>query len=108
MAFTRICRIDELGAGEALRIDQGDEPVALFNVDGDFHAIQDTCTHGEWSLAEGYIEGHVVECALHMAKFCVRTGKVCAPPATAPVKVFPVRVEGNEVFVDLAAGAILS
>ena len=107
MAFTRICRIDELGAGEALRIDQGEEPIALFNVDGEFHAIQDTCSHEEWSLAEGYLEGDVVVCALHMAKFCVRTGKVCAPPATEAVKVFPVRVEGNEVFVDLAAGAIV-
>lgn len=108
MALTRICRIDELGPGEALRINQGEEPVALFNVNGEFHAIQDTCTHGEWSLAEGYLEGDVVECALHMAKFCVRTGKVCALPATLPVKVFPVRVEGDEVFVDLTAGAILS
>lgn len=106
MTFKRICRVDELGIGEALRIDQGDEPVAVFNVDGEFLAIQDTCSHGEWSLADGYLDGDVVECSLHMAKFCLRTGKVCAPPATVPVKVFPVRVEGDEVFVDLSAGVI--
>lgn len=105
MTFVRICGVEELGIGEALRIDQGDEPVALFNVDGAFHAVQDTCSHGEWSLAEGYLEGDMIECALHMAKFCLRTGKVCSAPATIPLKVFPVRVDGDDVLVDLSAGA---
>lgn len=104
MAFTHICSTSQLSDGEALRIEQGKEPVALFKVDGEFFAIQDTCTHGNWSLADGYLDGDIVECALHMAQFCVRTGKVCAPPATVPAKVFPVRVDGDEVFVDLEAG----
>lgn len=106
MAFTLICRVDELDVGEALRIDKGAEPVALFNIDGEFFALQDTCTHGNWSLADGYVEGGRVECSLHMAQFCVRTGKACAPPATVPAKVFPVRVDDGQVFVDLEAGAV--
>lgn len=106
MTLIRICHVDELAVGDALRIDIEDEPVALFNVDGTFYAIQDTCSHGNWSLAEGYLEGDMIECSLHMAKFCVRTGKVCAAPATKPLKVFPVRIEGDEVYVDLSAGAI--
>lgn len=106
MAFTRVCGVGELDIGEALRIEQGNEPVALFNVDGTFRAVQDTCSHGQWSLADGYLEGDTIECSLHMAKFCLRTGKVCTPPATIPLKVFPVRVEGDDVLVDLAAGAL--
>ncbi|MEJ0024914.1 MAG: bifunctional 3-phenylpropionate/cinnamic acid dioxygenase ferredoxin subunit [Rhizomicrobium sp.] len=104
MAFTLVCTTSDIAAGEARRIDH-EEPVALFNVDGTFLAVQDKCTHGDWSLAEGYVDGDVVECTLHMAKFCLRTGKVLGPPATRPLKVYPVRVEGNNVLVDLSAGA---
>lgn len=105
MAFTHICMTSDIAVGEGLRIEH-DEPVALFNVDGTFLAVQDKCTHGDWSLADGYVDGDVVECTLHMAKFCLRTGKVCAPPATQPLKLYPVRIEGNNVLVDLSAGAV--
>lgn len=104
MAFVKVCGVSDVAPGEALRIEQGPEPVGLFNVDGEFYAIDDTCTHGEWSLCEGYIEGGEVECSLHMAKFCVRSGAVLAPPATSAVKTYPVKIEDDDVLIDLTAG----
>lgn len=104
MAFRKICIASELPLGQGRQIDDGPEPVALFNVDGEFFAIDDTCTHGKWSLCDGYLDGHEIECTLHMAKFCVRTGAVLAPPAVTPVKVYPVKVDGTEILVDLDAG----
>jgi len=92
-------------ADQGLRIDQGSEPIAVFNLDGEFFAIGDTCTHSDWSLAEGYIEDGLVECTLHAAKFCIRTGKVKAPPATQAVKYYPVRLAGDDVLIDIEAGA---
>lgn len=82
MAFTKACSVDEVPPGEALQVSHDEQKVAIFNVDGEFFATQDQCTHGEWSLSEGgYLDGDVVECSLHMGKFCVRTGKVKSPPA---------------------------
>ena len=104
MAYVRVCGVSDLAPGEALRIEVGPEPIGLFNVAGDFLAIDDTCTHGKWSLCDGYLDGDEIECTLHMAKFNLRTGAVVAPPATAPVKVYPVKIEDGAVLIDLTAG----
>jgi nitrite reductase/ring-hydroxylating ferredoxin subunit len=101
VVWLRACAAGDLGDGEALVVDRPpDRPIAVFNVDGDFYAIDDTCTHEEYSLAEGYIDGDVVECALHMAKFSIRTGKVLSLPATRGVATYDVKVEDGVVFVD--------
>ena len=104
MAFVRVCSDSEVPPGEALRTESSVGPVALFNVDGEFFAIEDTCSHGQWSLADGYLTGDQIECTLHMAKFCVRTGKACTLPATKPVKVFPVERQGSDVLIDFDGG----
>lgn len=104
MAFVKVCAAGDVPLDQGLRLDQGPEPIAVFNLDGEFFAISDTCTHSDWSLAEGYIEDGQVECTLHMARFCIRTGKVTSPPATRPVKRYPVQLEGGDVLIDLDAG----
>lgn len=104
MAWTNIMRRSDLQPGDMHRHEGGPEPVLLCNVDGEFFAVQDTCTHGEWALSDGYLEGDVVECSLHFAKFCVRTGKVKAIPACKALRVFPVKVEDDSVLVDLDVG----
>lgn len=104
MSFQRVCSTKELSPGEVRRLEDAGEAVALFNVDGDFYAIADTCSHGAWSLSDGYLEGDRIECSLHMAEFCVRTGKACKLPATEPVRVFLVKVIGEDVLVDFASG----
>lgn len=108
MTFVKVAAVTEIEQGEALKIGEGDTAVAVFNVDGEFFATQDKCTHGEWSLSDGYLEGDVIECTLHWGKFCVRTGKVRALPACDPIKVFPLEIRDGEVFVDLDAGHLVA
>jgi biphenyl 2,3-dioxygenase ferredoxin component len=104
MTFVRVAETRDIGPGEALKVGDGHSAVAIFNVDGKFYATQDQCTHGEWSLADGYLDGDVIECTLHWGKFCVRTGKVKARPACDPIKVFPLEVRDSGIYVDLDAG----
>lgn len=100
MAFVKVCRRDALEDGEALKLSQFPMDVALFNVGGEFFATQDQCTHGQWSLSDGYVDGDVVECALHLGKFCVRTGAVRSAPASQSLRTFAVRVEQDDVLID--------
>ncbi len=106
MAYIKLCDVHAFSEGDALRFDTTPEPVAVFKVGDRFYATQDTCTHGQWSLADGFLDGDVIECTLHWGKFCVRTGKVKAAPACAPLKTYPVLVEGDDVLVDVDAGCI--
>ncbi|MCR1784992.1 non-heme iron oxygenase ferredoxin subunit [Nocardioides carbamazepini] len=78
-------------------------PVAVYNVDGEFFSTADTCTHMKSSLTEGYLDGDQVECALHMATFCVRDGRATALPATVPLRTFEVKIEDNTLKVRLPA-----
>ena len=100
MAWKRVCRADEIADGSARQI-KGDNPIAVFHVGDEFFATDDTCTHAKFSLAEGYIEGEEVVCALHEARFCLRTGRALSFPAVVPLRTYPVRVEGGEVFVEV-------
>ncbi len=100
MAWKKVCRADEVADGAALQI-KGENPLAIFHVGNEFFATDDTCTHSKFSLADGYIEGDEIVCALHEARFCLRTGRVLSPPATVPLRTYPVRIEGGEVFIEV-------
>ncbi|MEY2430560.1 MAG: 3-phenylpropionate/trans-cinnamate dioxygenase ferredoxin component [Acidimicrobiaceae bacterium] len=100
MAWLRACAVDELEPGEAIVV-ESEPPVAVFNADGEWLATLDTCTHDQSSLADGYVDGAVVECSWHFAKFCLRTGKVLAPPATEGISTFQTKVEDGVVYVDV-------
>lgn len=104
MSFVKVASAEEIELGEAFKVGEGDTAIAIFNVDGSFFATQDQCTHGEWSLSDGYLEGDVIECTLHWGKFCVRTGRVKARPACDPIKVFPLEVRDGDIYVDVDAG----
>ncbi len=95
----RVCAVADLPDGEAIRVEL-EVPIAVFNVAGDFYAIDDTCTHQDASLADGYLEEDcTVECPLHASCFDLRTGKPSGPPAREPVRTHSVVVEGDTVFV---------
>ena len=81
------------GPGGPLRI-------AVFNDEGELHAIDDRCTHQEAYLSDGWLEGGEVECPLHSACFDLRTGQPTGPPATLPVRVYRAEVRGGRVWVD--------
>ena len=91
-------RPEDIPLGEAVRI-EADVPIAVFNVDGELLAIDDTCTHQDASLADGWVEGCTVECPLHAACFDLRTGMPSGPPAKMPVRTHEVVVADGLVYV---------
>jgi 3-phenylpropionate/trans-cinnamate dioxygenase ferredoxin component len=100
-----ICPLAALPRGEARRVD-ADPPIAVFHTDdGEVFAIDDTCTHQDASLSEGWLEDCMIECPLHAASFDLRTGKPTGPPAKRPVRTYPVLVEDGVVYVDAPAWA---
>ena len=99
MEFVRVAAVGDIQPGKAIRVEIGDEPVAIFNVDGTLYAIGDTCSHEEASLSEGDVFGDCVECPLHGAEFDLKTGKPRTLPAVVPVPTYPVKVEGDDVLV---------
>ena len=75
MEFVKVATVGEIAPGTAKRVELGDdEPVAIFNVDGEYYALGDTCSHEEASLAEGDVFGDCVECPLHGSEFDLKTG----------------------------------
>ena len=86
--------------GAALRVEVGDTPVALVNVDGDIRAVHDTCTHAHESIAGGWVDGDRIECPRHGAFFSVTDGSVLSPPATQPLPTFAVEQRDGRVLVD--------
>ncbi len=75
------------------------EEVAVFEVDGHYYVLQDLCTHGPGSLAEGYVVGNEVECPLHEGRFSILTGKATAAPCVHALKTWPVTVIGDRIWV---------
>ena len=78
-----------------------DEPVLLVNLDGQFFAVSNECTHSGASLSNGFLDGDVVECPLHGSRFNVKSGEVVSAPADEPLPVYAIRVEGEDVLVAL-------
>ncbi|MET0135496.1 MAG: bifunctional 3-phenylpropionate/cinnamic acid dioxygenase ferredoxin subunit [Kibdelosporangium sp.] len=99
-----VCAAADIPLGEAVRVD-GEVPIAVFNVDGELYAIDDTCTHQDASLADGWLDGRTVECPLHASCFDLRTGKPTGPPAKVPVRTHQVVVQDGFVHVVIAVPA---
>jgi 3-phenylpropionate/trans-cinnamate dioxygenase ferredoxin subunit len=98
--LVKVAQVADVPPGEGRKVTVGGRAIALFNCGGTIYAVDDTCTHAEASLSEGFLEDYVVECPLHGAQFDVRTGAVVAMPAAVPVASYDVRVEGTDVLVD--------
>lgn len=92
------CRTD-IPAGTMIRVEAGGHVIALANIDGEFFAIDDTCSHEEASLSEGGLAGDVVVCPRHGARFNARTGRVLSLPAVRSLATYAVKVEGDDVLV---------
>ena len=100
--FVRACGVSDLpGDGEAIGIEVNEEPVAIVRTEGELFAIRDVCSHAEVPLSEGEVDGCTIECWLHGSRFDLRTGEPTGLPATEPVPVYPVKVEGDDVYVAL-------
>jgi len=101
--LVRLCRRDELSSGGARRFDVGDHHIALVRVEDAFYAIGDVCSHEDYSLSEGevLVEACEIECWKHGSMFDLQTGEPRSLPATKPVPVYVVRIEGDDVLVEL-------
>ncbi|WP_104134168.1 non-heme iron oxygenase ferredoxin subunit [Cryobacterium sp. Y62] len=101
MAATKICALDELEVNQAVKIEIDGVAIALVrDAAGDVFAIGDTCTHGDISLSEGFVEGQTLECWAHGSMFSLTTGKPLSLPAYDPVPVYNVELIDGFVFVD--------
>ena len=97
----RACSLSDVADGEVLGVEVGEEPVAIVRTCGEVFAIRDVCSHAEVPLSEGEIDGRTIECWLHGSRFDLRTGKPTGLPATEPVPVYSVKIEGDDVLVDI-------
>ncbi|MEP7244080.1 MAG: non-heme iron oxygenase ferredoxin subunit [Gammaproteobacteria bacterium] len=105
MNFVTACNVADVQPGSSVQATGGSEPIAVFNVNGRFFATQDRCPHGQWSLAESYLVGDTVECALHNGRFSVSSGKRLSPPVCRALRTYAVKVEAGLVYVDVDSGA---
>jgi NAD(P)H-dependent nitrite reductase small subunit len=96
--YVKIIRADELAPGQGRTVQVGEQSVALFNVDGSFHAIDDTCPHANGPLGDGHVADCIVSCPLHHWEFDVRTGEYLDDPETK-VATYEVKVEDGDVLV---------
>ena len=102
MATLIVCKAEEISPGESLRVELEDcPPLAVFNVDGEYFVINDTCTHGEASLCDGEIDGGEVECPWHNAKFCIKSGKALTFPAVEAQKTYKTAVVDGMVKIEV-------
>jgi 3-phenylpropionate/trans-cinnamate dioxygenase ferredoxin component len=96
-----VARTDQVPDGEAIKIDASVtgtvDDIAIFNDDGEFFALDDTCSHEKASLSEGWIDEGVIECPLHAGKFCLRNGEVLSMPATENVACHRLIVDGSDI-----------
>ena len=97
--FIKVAQVSELKTGEMMAVTIGDDQVLLANIEGNFHAIDDVCSHAYACLSDGDINGEEVECPLHGGSFNAMTGMPMNPPADKPLSVFQVKVEGDDIFV---------
>lgn len=105
LGFVTVARLGEIAVGGVKVVRLDDTSVAVFHLDDGYWALEDVCTHDGGPVAEGTLEGGVVECPRHGARFDVRTGAVKSFPATTPVQTYAVRVVGDEVQVSLDPAA---
>jgi 3-phenylpropionate/trans-cinnamate dioxygenase ferredoxin component len=99
--FVKIARTDEIPTGQAKMVEVNGTEIAIFNVAGSFHAIDNTCTHVGGPLCEGEIDGSEVTCPWHGAVFDVTSGQVLGPPAPVSVARYNVRVNDSDIEIEI-------
>lgn len=101
MEFIPVAQVNELGNGKRLIFDIGGEPIALFNIAGEYFAIADVCSHDDGPVAEGELLDREIACPRHGARFDIRTGEALSLPAVVDIPAYPVRIEGDEILIGL-------
>jgi nitrite reductase/ring-hydroxylating ferredoxin subunit len=100
-----VCPAANIAPGTVKSFDVGDTKVAVYNIDGTFYATDAVCTHAFADLADGILEGDVIECSMHFGAFNVKTGKAVQSPCFTDLKTFKTEVKEGQVYVDLETPA---
>jgi 3-phenylpropionate/trans-cinnamate dioxygenase ferredoxin component len=98
---TKLCPLSGVADGSSVRIELSQVDIAVVRVGDEVFALEDVCSHAEFPLTDGDVEGTTIECALHGSRFDLRSGKPLTPPATQPVRTYPVSVVDGDVYIDL-------
>ena len=101
--FVKVAQVGDLSPGEMIAVEVGGDRVLLANVGGNIHAIDDICSHAYASLSEGDLSGEEVECPLHGSAFNVVTGEVLTPPADEKIRVYQLRIDGDDILLGPAS-----
>ena len=103
-AFVKVAEVGELSPGEMKMVEVGENQILLASVAGNIYACDNVCTHALAPLSEGELDGEQVECPLHGSVFNVITGEVIGAPADENLRVFRVRIDGQDILVGLPEG----
>ncbi len=98
--FVKVVETKDISPGSGILVEKDGERIALFNVNGSFFAIGDTCIHAGGPLSEGDLDGDAVTCPWHGVQFDVKTGEATGPPAKGPVTSYRVKVEGSDLLIE--------
>jgi 3-phenylpropionate/trans-cinnamate dioxygenase ferredoxin component len=101
IGFVRAAALADVPPNTLLHVELGDEMVCLANADGAIYAFRDNCSHRDFPLSAGTIDGRTVECAWHGARFDMETGRATQLPAIKPIRTYPVRVEEDTIYVSV-------
>lgn len=101
MVWQRVASVRDVSPETPVGLSIGDKQVAIYQLEDGYYCLDDICPHAYALLSSGYVDGERVECPLHQAAFDIRTGKCVAPPADKDLASYPVRVEGDDILVDL-------
>ena len=101
--FVRACSLAELPEQGTFGVELNGTPLVIVRSEGDVYALDEFCTHEDVSLADGEVYDRTLECWLHGSCFDLRSGKPTSPPATKPLNTYPVRIDGNDVYVAVPA-----
>ena len=99
--FIEAGNTNEIKLGKMKRIEAGDKAILVCNVDGEFYAVDDMCTHEDSSLYLGCMKGNLVQCSLHGARFNVKTGEPMEEPAEVPLQTYALKIEGDKILVSV-------
>ena len=99
-SLVRVCSKADVAPDSIKAYEVGDHVFAVFNIGGTFYVTDNECTHGAASLADGMLDGDVVECSMHFGAFHVPTGEVRAPPCSFALRTYKVVLQGDDVMVD--------
>nr|WP_255464445.1 non-heme iron oxygenase ferredoxin subunit [Nitrosopumilus sp. b1] len=99
--WIKACSVDEVGEGQLFSFDHKDKRILLANLKGKFFATDLICTHAEADLSTGFLTDEGVRCPLHLSVFNLENGKPQNPPADEPLKTYTVKIQQNEIYVEI-------